>query len=404
MANHYDITVIGAGCMGSACARHLTECCQGKICLIGPDEPTLPRHESGRSVFAAYYDQGRITRRLDPDPVWSKIAHRSILRYRNIQQMTDVQYYSQVGSLIIGPGDDTIWNSIENCAQGLQYEYHKLNVQELKRQFPYFDLPANYIGFHEASSAGYISPRGQVEAEIKAATGSGCDLIRDIVNRVDRNEEGKFVITTESNITIKSRKIVVATGAFTLFKDIIPTDIRQKLDITCGTQTVVKFEVAPDDLNHFSGMPCILHRNSSKPNGNWYLLPPILYPNGKYYLKIGHSKDFIHQIATYEGVLDWFHGNGNPEAKNVLVDIVKKFLPSFKPISIESDCCAYTLTPHNHVMIGNITDDMVLLTGGNGHAAKSADELGKIGALAILNKKWNYDIPSEEFKLCFKKS
>ncbi|RDD36956.1 N-methyl-L-tryptophan oxidase [Trichoplax sp. H2] len=403
--NSYDVAVIGAGCMGSACARHLAECYKGmKVCLIGPDEPTLPRSQSGRSVFAAYYDQGRITRRLDADPVWSRIADRSISRYPHLQESTGIQYYSEVGSIIIGPKQDIIWGKIEKCAKDLQINYNRLNNKDLKSRFPYLHLADDYIGFYEANSAGYISPRGQVKAEIKAAMDNGCQLIRDIVYQVQRSQDGKFIITTESNRVISSQKIVVATGAFTLFKDIIPTDIRKKLAITCGTQTVVKLQVSEEELKDYTGMPCILHRNSSQQNGDWYLLPPILYPNGKYYIKIGHSKDFIREINNYEHVLEWFHGTGDIEAKNTLVDIINHFLPHFKPVSIESDCCAYTLTPHNHVMIGNIAEGMVLLTGGNGHAAKSADELGRIGALTIMNESWNYDISSEEFKLCLNSS
>ncbi|RDD37756.1 hypothetical protein TrispH2_009271 [Trichoplax sp. H2] len=77
-------------------------------------------------------------------------------------------------------------------------------------------------------------------------------------------------------------------------------------------------------------------------------------------------------------------------------------LPGFKPVSIKPDGCAYTITPHSHVMIDKITENMVLLSGGNGYAAKSSDEIGRVGALTITHDNWHYDIPQEAFKLCFK--
>lgn len=401
---YFDVTVIGAGSMGSACARHLTEICRDKICLVGPDEPTLPRQQSGRSVFAAYYDQGRITRHLDADPVWCKLANRSIPQYQQLEKDTGVNYYTQAGFLALGPKDSSKIAQIQNVANIVGFNYNKLSNDDLKRQFPYLNVPDDYIGLYEPVDAGYISPRGQVEAEITAAANNGCQIVREIVDSVSQNnKDGSFTIVTETNKVIKSRKIVVATGAFTLFKDIIPAEIRKGLDLKCGTQTVVKLEANDYDRQRFSSMPCMVYICRDNPLIDyWYTLPPILYPNGKYYLKIGHGGDFIETIPNHAEVLKWFHGQGDPKVTSTLVEVINRCLPDFKPVSIESDACAYTLTPHNHVMIGKIIDNMVLLNGGNGVAAKSADEIGRVGALAITNETWKYDIPEEEFKLCFK--
>ena len=401
---YYDVTVIGAGSMGSACARHLTQTCNDKICLVGPDEPTLPRQQSGRSVFAAYYDQGRITRHLDADPVWCQLANRSIPRYTQLEKATGVKYYTQAGFLVLGPKNHSKVSRMQNVAEIVGFNYNKLSNDDLKRQFPYLNVPNDYIGLYEPVDAGYISPRGQVQAEITAAANNGCHIVREIVDSVSQNnEDGSFTITTETNKVIKSRKVVVATGAFTLFKDIIPREIRKGLDIKCGTQTVVKLEVNADDRHRFSKMPSTAYICKDNPLLDyWYIIPPILYPNGKYYLKIGHGGKYIKPIPTHTEVLKWFHGHGDSEVVSALLKVINHYIPDFKPVSIESDACAYTLTPHNHVMIGKIMKNMVLLTGGNGYAAKSADEIGRIGALAITNDTWNYDIPEEAFKLCFR--
>ncbi|EDV21014.1 uncharacterized protein TRIADDRAFT_60336 [Trichoplax adhaerens] len=399
---HYDITVIGAGSMGSACARHLTQIYKGKICLVGPDEPTVPRHQSGRSVFAAYYDQGRITRHLDADPVWCQLANRSIPRYRQLEKATGVQYYHERGFLVLGSKDDPKIAQINKVAEMIGFNYEQLSYTELKRRFPYLQVPHDFIGLYESTDAGYISPRGQVEAEIKAATDNGCTLVREIVNKVSRNNDGDYIIITETNKVITSRKIVVATGAFTLFKEIIPDDIRQRLDIQCGTQTVVKLQVNAADRQRYSNMPCMVYLCPEDPMEYWYSLPPVLYPDGQYYLKIGHGGDLIKIMPTHKDVLKWFHGHGDPKTTDILTKAMLSVLPGFKPVSIKPDGCAYTITPHSHVMIDKITENMVLLSGGNGYAAKSSDEIGRVGALTITHDNWHYDIPQEAFKLCFK--
>jgi hypothetical protein len=42
-----------------------------------------------------------------------------------------------------------------------------------------------------------------------------------------------------------------------------------------------------------------------------------------------------------------------------------------------------------------------VLTGGNGSAAKSADELGRLGALLLRHDDWVYDLPRERFTARF---
>ena len=43
---------------------------------------------SSRDILGAYYDEGRITRVLDPDLTWARLAQRSIGRYRQIEQQS----------------------------------------------------------------------------------------------------------------------------------------------------------------------------------------------------------------------------------------------------------------------------------------------------------------------------
>jgi sarcosine oxidase len=39
-----------------------------------------------------------------------------------------------------------------------------------------------------------------------------------------------------------------------------------------------------------------------------------------------------------------------------------------------------------------------ILTGGNGSAAKSADEIGRMGAQMMLHEQWTYDLEAEHFR------
>ena len=93
MAN-VEIAVVGRGLIGSAAARHLVEAGHS-VALIGPGEPEDYATSSG--PFASHYDEGRITRMIDPDPAWSQLAMRSIARYADIEKRSGMSFHTGAG-------------------------------------------------------------------------------------------------------------------------------------------------------------------------------------------------------------------------------------------------------------------------------------------------------------------
>lgn len=75
-----------------------------------------------------------------------------------------------------------------------------------------------------------------------------------------------------------------------------------------------------------------------------YILPPILYPDGNYYLKIGHYNQFETNLnSDMKTITDWYkQGTGLPEAVKHFTDFITKELiidPNIKFGEISSDCC-----------------------------------------------------------------
>ena len=62
----YDVAIIGAGMIGSSAAKYMSED-SVKTILIGPSEP-----QSG--IHGAWFDEGRITRKLDKNHVWRNLG------------------------------------------------------------------------------------------------------------------------------------------------------------------------------------------------------------------------------------------------------------------------------------------------------------------------------------------
>ena len=75
-----------------------------------------------------------------------------------------------------------------------------------------------------------------------------------------------------------------------------------------------------------------------------YILPPIKYPDGNYYLKLGHYNQFETNLkGDMETITKWYkQGTGVPDAVRLLSDFVIKDLikdPSISFNNITSDCC-----------------------------------------------------------------
>ena len=69
----YDVAIIGAGMIGSSAAKYMSEDTYSvKTILIGPSEP-----QSG--IHGAWFDEGRITRKLDKNHVWRNLGRLNIL-------------------------------------------------------------------------------------------------------------------------------------------------------------------------------------------------------------------------------------------------------------------------------------------------------------------------------------
>ncbi|RVH97017.1 FAD-dependent oxidoreductase, partial [Sinorhizobium meliloti] len=111
MSESVDFVIIGKGMMGAAAARHLARAGAG-VALIGPDEPEDWANHGG--VFASHYDNARITRTIDDDPVWARLARRSIDRYPEIALESGVEFYFPVGCLIAAPAPGGAFDYIEN--------------------------------------------------------------------------------------------------------------------------------------------------------------------------------------------------------------------------------------------------------------------------------------------------
>ena len=126
-----------------------------------------------------------------------------------------------------------------------------------------------------------------------------------------------------------------------------------------------------------------------------YVLPPIRYPDGTIVLKLGGRKrDDPHEFLASAGdVVRWYRSAaadsatavGDPGAADAMAAMLHSLVPGLSPIEVRSDAGADGLTCTGRPFIGAVADGLFVATGGCGLAAKSADEIGRLGAAAALS-------------------
>ncbi len=396
MAETFDFIIVGKGMMGAAAARHLASS-GARIALIGPDEPQDWGNHQG--VYSSHYDNGRITRTIDPDPVWALLARRSIERYGKIESESGIGFYSEAGCLITGPapgGSDPYLEQVIAARDRLGVDAPFFEARDIPARFPWFQFPQGYCGVFESRDAGYINPRKLVEAQVALAEKAGVTVVRSEVSAVVRVGGVVNVRTIDAKVFSAGRALIAA-GGFSIAGQLLP----RPLDLTVKARTVLFAEIAEADLERFAGMPSLIEA-APEQDQSYYLLPPIRYPDGKFYIKIGGDPSDIN-IGSEPDVRAWFRGEANKAAADHMQGLLARAMPSLQPASLTWKPCVTTFTRHGYPYIGFADSGRIaVLTGGNGAAAKSSDEIGRLGALLLQDGVLDAPEYETDFAVCFR--
>jgi sarcosine oxidase len=390
----FRVVVIGKGLIGSAAARHLAGQTDG-IALVGPDEPAdrATRHD----VFGSHYDEGRIYRILDGDLIWGTLAARSLARYAEIEAASGVSFRRDVGLLTLGaPGADGLVESYARTGDALSVAFERLTHDDVTARFPALRVGPGLVGLLQAQRAGHISPRRMVAAQRAAAERNGASVINEPAHQVRRVGDGVEVLTA-TGMTIQAERVLVATGAFANAHQVLP----RPLDIAVSGRTIVLAEIADALLAQLQDLPSLIAEGTT-PVSDLYLLPPIQYPDGRWHIKLG-TGDFDHPLDTLDQLVAWFQHPGAERDCVALQQTLVNLIPALDGSPVHTDTCAVTVTPSGYPFIDLIEDGRIAIAvGGNGQAAKSADEIGRLAAELTLTGAWQDDLPAHVFAAAFR--
>lgn len=390
----YDFIVVGKGMMGSAAFRHLAERSANTL-LIGPDEPVDPATHDG--VFGAHYDEARLTHLHGKSPTWGELCRRSITRYRELEERSGIPFYQPIGELFVADaGMVNTYNARENIAYSrevLGVELMELDPPASAARFPYLRFPGDSHVLWEAQPAGYVNPRAMLRAQVRLGEQAGGQVKSEIVVATEEQSDHVVVRTREGN-AYRGRRVLVATGAFANGFAQLP----RKLSLVCKTEHVIFARVPESERERLHGLPVIHYDLRDDKLADLYLVPPVPYPDGHLYLKMGANTYRDRFLATVAEMQAWYRDGESDAMQAEMQAMVLRLFPGLVVESWHTGRCVITRTPNKLPMIDTMIPGKVYIAvGGNGSSAACADGIGELAANLVFHDGWRDELAADQF-------
>ncbi len=381
MHGAFDLVVVGLGLIGAATVRHATAM-GARVVGIGTDEPEDWTTHPG--PFASHYDSGRITRLLDGSTVWAELAKRSIEEYPTIARDSGTEFHRAAGVL---------WAADRGGLDNLHSVGEIFGIDTQVR--PFADQRVGAISLDpradtiiERGPAGFIDARAMLKAQKQVARSDGATLMSEEVLDM---RVGALTEVRTSEETVHAPAVVVAAGAYS--GSLLPG-----VPAVPTTEAVVLGEVSPEVAAELDGMPCVIHQQDPDGHVDVYLIPPVRYPDGRWYLKLG--AETAHDVPLHgPGEIGSWMASAADERREELIGLLTGMVPGVEFTRFVVKPCVYTRTPSGLPIVDHVNPRVVVATGGNGRAAKSADALGSLAARLALTGDWDDPLPSTVFEL-----
>jgi sarcosine oxidase len=210
-----------------------------------------------------------------------------------------------------------------------------------------------------------------------------------------KQRSGSVTLITASQQVVKAKKVLLATGAYT----------NQLLDyplaLTNKPRTILLAELSTAEVERLKKIPTLIYKHIPRlATPSIYMLPPIKYPDGKYYLKIGGG--YAHPMTTIntpDQLRGWFQAGGSQAEAEALKAVLSSLIVELHVQAFHRKPCVTAYTPQGYPFIDTLEDDRLFVAvGGCGAAAKSSNELGRVAAMLVMNNAWDYDLDQTFFR------
>lgn len=383
--------VIGKGLVGTATAKYLAKS-GASVSIIGPDEPT---DFSTATMFASHYDQARAQRIINFTPMWTQLSIDSVSAYPDIEAESGINFHNGAGCIYLAESEDEYLASVASQSKQFDLSYQLLdNASDVAKLAPEFAFDRHVQGIYEPGPAGTINPRALVQAQLAVFEKSGGSVLRDVATDVSRIESG-WIITTATGEQISATNVVVAGGSFSNFHNLLPVT----LDILVKSEVVILAEVSVEQAGALAELPSLLYEIHEPDFDGIYLMRPVQYPDGKWYLKMGMNQRIDLFTNSLTELNAWFQGQAHAQYLSILQREIEKLFPSINFLSFQTKPCVISRTTTLNPYIDVIEPGLFVATGCNGYSAMTSDGQGKVATNLVLTGKYPAGYSAADFRV-----
>ncbi|XP_071448778.1 peroxisomal sarcosine oxidase-like [Hetaerina americana] len=330
MAGKYDHIVVGAGIEGSWTAYHLTKLGL-KVLLL--EQFTLP-HTRGSS-----HGQTRITRFGYVEDFHAALMEEAYRKWSELEREAAETLFVETGALYLaGKSEYTdLENLISNLNKVPHVSHSKLTNDELKKQYPQFCLPKDYIACYEKNAGVLLASRclNAVQKRFKSLGGTlidGFEVLRinpgppaEVYGKKTWKGNSDGRVNNEESFTANS--VIVCAGPWS--GPFLKKTFGLNLPLTPQRINVFYWHIK--NINQ-GGLPTLFIDLAN--NGEYYGLPPLEYPD-MVKLVSHHQEDADPNKRDVSSTIN---------DKNIK-EYVKERFPTLEPYPSIVETCMYTNTP-----------------------------------------------------------
>ena len=132
-----------------------------------------------------------------------------------------------------------------------------------------------------------------------------------------------FLLETDGDRIVAAGQVLIAAGAFTACHALLP----RPLAFGCETETILLARVSEEDANRLQHAPTVIYLVDDPEIWDTYMTPPIRYPDGHHYIKIGANSIYDDRPDSLEAIGRWFRSGDSDRSKGALVRAVRSLWP-----------------------------------------------------------------------------
>ena len=315
------------------------------------------------------------------------MTERTFAAVAELESLTGREILRPVGALVVNspgvePRHDRSW-AREPDGTPAPHTVYPPEDSSWRKRFPELGFPPGVTVLHEPAPAGMLNPRSLVAAQIDAATDRGLVTVDEPAVGAAEDARG-VTVTLASGAQVRAGKVLVATGSYANHFGLLP----EPLPVTVETEIYMLGTVSDADGERLTDLPTVHFTLAHPEIADVYLTPPVLYPDGRWKVKMGANTTSDTDLHELTAIGEWVRRGDTDVAFDAMADTMRSILPTTGFESFETGPCIITMTRSGYPIIARVTERRYVAVAGNGSGAKASDGWGGLAADLLTGNPW----------------